>query len=122
MYMYLNVVSLIFSQTDDEELDELGVEDDVFDIDNEDDTEDISSILPEGPGIPKLTTVTAETMKEEKYIISKGRLDALLEMAPIKTCGRCGKEIQRAVTKNGSVVICKWVRLYCYFIFDCINL
>ena len=80
----------------------------MFDIGGEEEQEERRNIPPD-PGVPKLKEVEEEHVIEEKYIISRGRLEALLDMFPQTKCTRCGKTVTKKIKKIGCTVQCNWV-------------
>ena len=107
---------MTFSQEDDDEdLDECGVEEEVFDIDTEVEEEGENVEKEEIKGTCRLEDVKSELMSEEKFVVSRTSLETLLGMYPKKTCNRCGKQITWKLKTIGCTVDCKWVCKYIYW-------
>lgn len=87
------------------------MEDSVFEFEGEDGGEEEGGEfgVSFGDGVHRLKEVTEEEITEEKYIITKGRLEVLLDMFPQKRCGQCGEVLVRRFKTIGCTVDCKWV-------------
>ena len=104
--MHCNLMLFSFSQSDDEDIEELGIEEDVIDIsDNEGEDVEAEPLLE---GFPKVQA-SAENIREAKFVVTKGCLDTLVDMIPLKKCKKCGNTPEKRIKTMGCTVEYKWV-------------
>ncbi|XP_060600559.1 uncharacterized protein LOC132753993 [Ruditapes philippinarum] len=118
-------ISIIESDSESDvkmdDLEEEGVEDNVFDIQTEIDEDeptvfDVKTEVEEISATPtstymatKMKHVTKDHVLEEKYITTQPMIEKLLDMVPVLPCSSCQNPVKKIVKTIGCTIECKWL-------------
>ena len=89
------------------------MDEDVIDISDhdgiEEEEDDIHSLPKSTFQSQQLKYVNEEVLREAKYVITRGCLDALVDMIPARKCSKCGNTVEKTMRTIGCTVEYHWV-------------